>query len=82
MVPQKYQYRSKLGYVSNDQPPKYGTGHETNFFPDWIKTTLYTRLLINFTKRTKKAPILRCTFLHQYLDFLKLAHYTQSPFKM
>ena len=28
MVPQKFQYRPKLGSMSNDQPPKYGTSRE------------------------------------------------------
>ena len=27
MVPQKCQYRPKLGSVSNDRPSKYGTSH-------------------------------------------------------
>ena len=32
-------------------------------------------------KMDEKAPILRCTFLYRYLEFKKLAHYTQDPFK-
>ena len=34
---------------------------------DIFQTTMYTRLLLNFTKWMKKLPILRCTFLHQFL---------------
>ena len=37
---------------------------------DFLHTTLYTRVIVNFKKRMKKATILRCIFLHQYLDFL------------
>ena len=42
-----------------------------------VQTTLYTRVLVNTTKRMEKSPILRCTFIHHYLVFL-LAHYTQN----
>ena len=34
----------------------------------WLQTDLYTRLLVNVTKRIKITN-LRHTFLHQYLDF-------------
>ena len=53
-----------------------------------IKTNSFTqtmRLVPNdtVTKRTKKAPILLCTFLNQHLDQnkIKLAHYIHPPFK-
>ena len=36
---------------------------------DWFQMTLYTWLLVNVTKWINKTPILRCTFLYQYLDF-------------
>ena len=38
---------------------------------------LTTRVLVNVTKRMEKAP----TFLCQYFEFKKIAHYTQHPFK-
>ena len=34
---------------------------------DMSQMTLYTRVLVNITKRMKKTPILRCIFLHQSL---------------
>ena len=37
---------------------------------EWFQTTLCTRVLVTATKPMKKAPILLCTFLHQYLIFL------------
>ena len=40
----------------------------------------HTRVLVNVTKQMKKALILRCMFLHQYLGLKnKLAHYIQHP---
>ena len=47
---------------------------------NWFQTTFYKWVLVNITKRMEKAPILRYTFLHQYLYFLT-SHYTQRPFK-
>ena len=49
---------------------------------DWLQTTLYIRVLVITKKRMKKAPIFRCTFLHQYLVINKqnsLLH--PSPFQ-
>ena len=54
---------------------------ETGIILDWLQTKLYTRVLVNVTKRMKKAPILRCIFIHQYLIFFKLALYTHNAFK-
>ena len=37
---------------------------------DWFQKTLYTRVLVNITKLPKQGPILRCTFLHRFLDLI------------
>ena len=48
---------------------------------DLFQTKLYTRVLVNVTKQMNKSSIFRCTFLHQYLEFLNISNYTQHPFK-
>ena len=47
---------------------------------DWFQTTLYTRLLLNFTKRAKKNPF--CS-AHSSINIwvFQWSHYTQKPFK-
>ena len=39
---------------------------------------MYTRVIVNVTKRMKEAPILLCMFLHQYL-ILKEINYPTTP---
>ena len=48
---------------------------------DWFQTTLHTRVLVKTTKLIKKAPILWCTLLHQYLELLKNLPLHQHTFK-
>ena len=37
-----------------------------------------TSVLVNTTQMTKQAPILRCTFFHQYLEFVE-NNYPNTP---
>ena len=49
---------------------------------DQFQTELYTSILVSATKRMNNAPIFWCKFLHQYLEYKKVANYTQNPLKM
>ena len=45
----------------------------------WFQRILCMRVLLNTTKRMKKEPILRCTFIHQYLEYKKIIPLNPSP---
>ena len=58
-----------MGWKVNNSPLRGSLEGILEGIGDWFQMTLYTRVIVNITKRMKKAPVLQCTFLHQYLNF-------------
>ena len=56
-----------MGWKVNNSPLRGSLEGILEGICDWFQMTLYTRVIVNITKRMKKSPILGCTFLHQYL---------------